>query len=100
MTTIRIPNRAIDADAIDRKWPGAIIACLKAEDDTIVEWSDNSPVSAKTATEIETAQDEWDALPPEKPPMDAEVVWEVLRAKGMVTDADVPADRRQPPRTA
>lgn len=34
----------------------------------------------------------------DKPPMTIEELWEVLRSKGTVTDVDVPADRRQPPR--
>lgn len=34
----------------------------------------------------------------EKALMSAEDLWEVLRAKGVVVDEDVPGDRRQPPR--
>ena len=39
-------------------------------------------------------------VPPtrEPPVMNAEDIWEVLRVKALVTDADVPADRRRPPR--
>ena len=65
-----------------------------------------SPPSAVTSTEIapESGRQKWNGtswgpLPPApKPPMDAEDVWEALKAKGLVTDADVPPDRRLPPR--
>lgn len=35
-------------------------------------------------------------LVPPKPPLDAEDIWRVLRAKGVVTDNDVPTARRTP----
>ena len=65
----------------------------------IVDW----PVAATgrpepTPAELAVWRTEFEAVPAEKPPMDAENLWEVLRAKGVVADADVPADRRQPPR--
>jgi len=37
------------------------------------------------------------ALPVLLPAMNVEDIWEVLRTKGVVVDADVPAGRRQPP---
>ena len=63
------------------------------------------PPGAVTSTEIapESGKQkwngtDWDSLPPvPNPPMDAEDVWEALKGKGVVTDADVPTDRRRPP---
>ena len=66
---------------------------------------DAEPPDAATSTEVapESGRQVWDGAkwgpvpPPEKPPMDAEDLWNVMKGKGMVTDADVPGDRRQPP---
>lgn len=49
-----------------------------------------------TTAELATWKTEFEARPMEKPPLNVEDVWEVLKIKGVVTDADVPADRRQP----
>lgn len=65
-----------------------------------------SPDGAVTSMEIapESGRQKWngtgwDAPPPAPAPaMSAEDLWEVLRGLGTVTDADLPADRRQPPR--
>ncbi len=51
-----------------------------------------------TAAQIAQWTAEYVARPIENPEMSAEDLWEVLRAKGIVGDADVPPDRRLPPR--
>ena len=62
MTDIVITGRKILAEAIILKWPGAVVACKhdKVSGDTTVEWHANSPVLAKTSTEISVSQDEYD----------------------------------------
>lgn len=55
MSDILISNLAIEAKAITLAWPGAVIACKATGADTLVEWSDTSPVPAKTAAEISAA---------------------------------------------
>ena len=63
----------------------------------IVDWPEATTGRPQpTPAELATWRTEFEGLPIEKPPMDAEDVWEVLKTKGVVTDADVPADRRQP----
>ena len=65
ITNVRIAGRKIVAQAISRKWPGAIVACKydKKAGNTLIEWTDGV-VKAKAAAEIIAAQNEYDVLPP------------------------------------
>jgi len=84
-------------------WIDAQGSLIKATSDP-----DAQPAGAVTSTEIgpESGRQKWngtgwDSPPPAPvPAMTAEDVWEVLRnmTPPLVTDADLPADRRQPPR--
>ena len=49
------------------------------------------------ASQLAAFRTQFEARPIEKPSMSAEDMWEVLRSKGIVTDADIPSDRRLPP---
>lgn len=82
-----------------------------AADGTIIRATSDpaaSPPGAVTSTEIAPESGKqtwnfgtgaWNAPPaPPDPGMTVEDLWEVLRGKGVVTDADVPGDRRRPPR--
>ena len=60
MTNIVISGRKIAAEALSRKWPGAVVACKRQGADTLIEW-DETAVPAKTEAEINTAQDEHEA---------------------------------------
>ena len=51
----------IYASAITHKWSGAIVSCRQDGDKTLVTFEAGSPVSEKTADEISTAQNEYDA---------------------------------------
>lgn len=51
-----------------------------------------------TQAQLNNWRGQFEALPVEKPVMSVEEMWEVLRSIGIITDANVPADRRQPPR--
>ena len=63
----------------------------------IFDWDAAAIGRAKpTRATLDTWRTEFEALPVEKPRMDAEDVWRVLRTKGTVTDADVPPTRRAP----
>jgi hypothetical protein len=61
MSTITITGKSVSVKAIKHKWDGAVLACFFVDGNTRVEWSDDSPVSAKTEAEIKTASDEYDA---------------------------------------
>ena len=51
----------IYAGAITHKWAGALVSCRKDDDKTIVTFESGSSISEKTADEILTAQNEYDA---------------------------------------
>ena len=61
MSIITITGKSVSASAIKHKWDGAVFACFSVDGNTKIEWSDDSPVSAKTEDEIKTASDEYDA---------------------------------------
>lgn len=61
MSIITITGKNVSASAIKHKWDGAVFACFSVDGNTKIEWSDDSPVSAKTEAEIKTASDEYDA---------------------------------------
>ena len=57
MSTVSIIDKKVRAAAITRAWPGAIFACKRVGNNTLVEWDDTGPVPAKTAQEIANAED-------------------------------------------
>ena len=61
MSIITITGKNVSASAISHKWDNAVFACFYVDGNTKIEWSDDSPVSAKTEDEIKTASEEYDA---------------------------------------
>ena len=88
------------AEVLSFKFPGApgIMTMGKADGSVVIsEWP--TALGARPTTgDIARWTAEFRARPIPNPEMTAEDLWEVLRGKGTVTDADVPGDRRQPPR--
>ena len=62
----------------------------------IFDWPTGVGRPEPTAAELSAWRTQFEAVPAEKPPLDAEDVWRVLRIKGTVTDADLPPTRRVP----